>query len=172
MNKVKQPTPSTQDPRALYEDIELGVYQSTNVKELEQAYKSFLTLSDFDQKNVVMFAGPARIVALALRGYELPDAPMRQQSSSFVLGLNQLFESTSSIVTAEQFWLMIAQQREILLERIEADLEALQRSSLSEEATKQQVTTLGTLHKLIRKKSVQATASIFATELVPASSLS
>lgn len=165
MNKGKRQTPSDQDPRTLYEDIELGVYQSTNVNELDAAYRSFLDLSTNLQQQVADEAGPARVVSLALRGYELPDAQTRYRSSEFIIQLSRMFDVASDPLKSEQFWLMLAAQQGILLERIEADLDALQRSSLDQAETKRRRTTLGKVHKLLRRKADEVVRSLFATPL-------
>lgn len=163
MNQFNGQTPSTQDLRTLYEEIELGVYQSTNVKELDLAYQTFLKLKAADQQSITDFAGPARVVSLALRGYELPDAQTRNRSSEFVLELSQLFDTGSNAKSAEQFWLMLAQQQGVLLQRIEDDLDALQESNFDQFETQKRVKTLGKFHKLLRSKADAVVKELFET---------
>ncbi len=170
MSRQNRKTPSRQDPQTMFEDLELGVFQSTNVNELDEAYRTFSSLSPRQQEQLIEYAGAARVVALALRGYELPDARTRSRSSQFVLQLGQILDRGSDPVASEQFWLMLAQQQEILLAQIEADLEALQRSSLTGEETKRRTDSLGQLHNLLRRKADEVVRTVFATDITAAAS--
>lgn len=146
-----------------YEEIELAVYQSTNVNELETAYQMFRTSDRSMKLSMISAAGPARVLSFALRGYELPDAETRAASSQFVVELSALLDSASVShqPLKEQLWLMLAQQQEILLSSIEADLEALYRSARESEQMQKQRAMLGNLHVMIRRKSQKAVTQLF-----------
>lgn len=166
---AKGPTRKTTAVRApeLYEVFETAVIQSTDVNELKNAYRMYASLTPQDRIALLAYAGPARSVSLALRGYELPSFQARLTSSEFLLSLlNDLSERSVPRSLREQIWLVLAQQRTVLLGTLEEDLEALQYSALEPKATEAWHQTLTRLYHRIRTRSQRAIRHLFTTPLV------
>ncbi len=150
-----------------FEKREAQIYQSTNVKELRSAYREFLRplRSQGNLVDMLALAGPAQLVSLTLRGYEMPDARTRYESGQVLLALDEVLNSINVRESiTEQYWLMMAQQREVLLDQIEADIEALVDSAMPEEETKKREQVLYKLHKLVYQRTEQAIRKLVGVE--------
>lgn len=154
---------SARKARDVYEQSELAIYQAQTPREIREAYAQLIEGSSHDISNVrAMYKdiSPAALVTLALRGYELPNAATRLESNRFLLALTkQLDEVTMNEQLNEQFWLMLAQQQEVLLTHIEDDLQAL---LTSEAETGETQRVLTALHALIRNRSASVVTELFA----------
>jgi len=61
----------------------------------------------------------------------------------------------------EQYWLILAQQRDVLLERVEEDIAALNESELSSEQTDELTDVLCVFHTMIRTSTDEAVMNLF-----------
>ncbi|MBI4032322.1 hypothetical protein HY374_01310 [Candidatus Berkelbacteria bacterium] len=154
--------------RDAYEQRELAIYQAQTAAEFRAAYDA-LTGQDgthtYNVRGMYEQAGPAALVTLALRGYELPDAATRLESNRVLLTLAthlEVLEIHERLT--EQFWLMLAQQQDVLLEHIEDDLEALVNGASEGGETEQILTAL---HTLIRARSAKVVDALFAGQPQP-----
>lgn len=141
-----------------FELIETAIYQSIHVRDLNDAYRKLTDRRASDARLTALYeyAGPAKLVTLVLRGYESPDLAMRQASNDVVLALASHFDRLSlSRSLTEDFWLMLGQQQDVLLELIERDLEAYAQSEMTEAQAAKERMKLGNLHKLLRSKPEQ-----------------
>lgn len=163
MTDHKQQDNPERDLRSIADELEVAVYQSTNVNEIREAFQIFHAQSQLHQQRMIELVSPATLVALALRGYELPDAQMRAASNDFLARLLDLLTLPQQATYAEEVLIILAGHRAILLEQIEQDIEALERSALTESETLRRQRSLTTLHKQLR-----VTADSFVNALFPA----
>lgn len=149
-----------------YEQRELAVYQASTPEELHAAYSALAGQDVSHSVNVrTMYeqSSPATLITALLRGYELPQAGMRLASNVALLRTAQDFERLKvHDRLSEQFWLMLAQQRDVLLSHIEEDLEAM--LARSDEMGDEE-RTLMSLHMVIRNKTGQAVEALFGADV-------
>ena len=149
---------------ARYEQFENDLSNADSVEELQATLESLtepaITLED--RINLYKYAGPARVVAQTLRGYEIPDVAARHVSNNALLSVDAaLRESSDAEALLEQIWLILAAQQDILLERIEADLEALHNADQLNESALEQQKTLAKTHLMLRTRSKDVVAKLF-----------
>lgn len=155
-----------QSPVDRFDALDTEVSSSTSVGELESAYKSFQELNPTAQRDILVVAGPARTVELALRGYEMPVFEARIASSVFLANVIQIVDQRETPqALREQIWLILAQQRTVLLERLEADIDALETSRLPKPTQMEWRAALDLAYSLIRTKSEQAITRLFRAPL-------
>lgn len=153
-----------QNPAVLFDSFETSVIHSTDVIQLDTAYDHFRALPESAQIEVLLEAGPARAVSLALRGYELPDLPARIASAKFLANVLDLVgRKEVPKPLQEQINLILAQQRSVLLEAIEQDLESLQSTALPRRTAGEWNGALTELYTHIRSKSHRAIRQLFST---------
>lgn len=164
MDQLQRRTDKKTRHRERIEDFELAVFQSTNVNELDKAYRLLTGQGSSELRAVSLDIGPARLVSLALRGYELPNAETRRRSNQFLIEILTVIESAKDPANrayVEEMWLLLAGQRSILLETIECDLDALSDSALSKRDTNTRQSELLRLHRAIRTRSEALIQSLF-----------
>jgi hypothetical protein len=146
-----------------YELNESQLLQAETVDQLSSALEAFTDnhLGIHNLMQMYQLAGPARVVSLALRGYELPDAVARYHSSNALLAIDAVLQQVDRRgELAEQVWLILAAQQDILLQQLENDLEALYEADDSA-VVKDQRDVLGRVHSLLRKRSNIAIEHMF-----------
>lgn len=158
---------SERTARETYEQRELAIYQAQTATELRAAYAGLTGQGGTHILNVrkmYELAGPAALVTLVLRGYELPDAATRLESNRALLTLATHLEAmTPRERLTEQFWLMLAQQQDVLLSHIENDLEALMNGGPRAGETEQ---VLMRLHTLLRSRTAQVIDELLASAVI------
>mgnify|MGYP001574400629 CR=1 FL=1 len=125
-NKGQQDS-TTHATQTVLENLEIAVSQSANERELSEAL-GLLQLDSWSSKSsleLYQLAGPAKLIGLVLAGFEMPSVATRHVSAIHLSKLIQLLQARRSEPLSEQVALILAQQREVLLETIEQDLEAL-----------------------------------------------
>lgn len=155
MNDRKRGTWSEREVADNYEQCETQLLQAQSIDQLTEALTSF-TNSGFGIQNLVSMyelAGPARVVSLILRGYELPQAETRYHSTNALLAIDcVLRQADQKGELSEQIWLILAAQQDILLQQIENDLEALYEAEDTNEILLQRKV-LGMAHGLLRRRA-------------------
>ncbi|MCA9388703.1 hypothetical protein KC644_02970 [Candidatus Berkelbacteria bacterium] len=150
----------TYKERSKFEEKELQILHSSNDSELNTAYNGLFSLLN-DEAGSLRELAPATLVGLVMKGYEIPDNKTRLESNLAISKLDSLLNGSQE----EQFWLMIAQQREVILEKIEQDLEALVESKMSKVKTEKAKKLLGQTHKLIRERTDEVVDGLFSLEV-------
>lgn len=138
------------------EQIESGVLGAHDARSLKAALRPLTDMSHGRSNTALLYShlGPARLVMLALAGYESPHARVRVVSALSLLSLTDALDAIRSPQLTEQVWLILAAQQDVLLQRIEDDLEALQ--SLDDERAAETRRQLGAVHKMLRTRSAAA----------------
>jgi hypothetical protein len=147
-----------------YEQCETQLLQAQVADQLTEALTLFTDSSVGPQNLVSMYelAGPARVVSLILRGYELPQAKTRYRSAKALLDIDVVLQqSDRKGELSEQIWLILAAQQDVLLQQIENDLEVLY-CELDNDQTKEQREVFGRAHALIRKRAGVAVDQLLA----------
>lgn len=162
------PVPLTDEQvQAAFEEVEVLVLQSTNVRELDQAYQSLLNPERVGTRNarkLLETAGPVGTLALLLHGYESSDAAMRLVSARSFKRFTELVPSLAFHESfTEQFWLALAQQQEHILVQLEADIEALHSTTTADHQIAQATHLLLAVHKLIVSGTTGAVRTLLAS---------
>lgn len=138
------------------EQKELDILHSLNARDLGLAYKKFASFLAKDSEARESLS-PASLVSLTLKGYEIPDAETRLESNQIIGKIDNLIDGSQR----EQYWLMIAQQREVILSKVEDDIEALAESRMAKSKTERAKTVLADIHKIIRKRTDEVVDGLF-----------
>ncbi len=138
------------------EGIEAAIRQAGDAAALRAALQELSDTSHGREKSQALYEayGPARLVMLTLSGYESPDAQRRAESAGALVSVVAVLDSLDAPHLAEQVWLILAAQQDVLLQRIEDDLEALQTGEPSRRLDRAK-RELAAAHKLIRTRANQ-----------------
>lgn len=164
MNDRKRGTWTEQEVADNYERCETQLLQAQVDDQLADALTLFTDRSVGSQNLVGMYelAGPARVVSLILRGYELPQVETRYRSARALLDIDIVLQhSDRKGELSEQIWLILAAQQDILLQQIENDLEVLY-CELDNDQIKEQREVLGKTHALLRMRAGVAVDQLLA----------
>ncbi|MBI2590006.1 hypothetical protein HYW32_03260 [Candidatus Berkelbacteria bacterium] len=156
------------DFQRLFDEIELQILYAETPIQLSSALAKITKNNRLIQRNLHRLydiASPARILGLVLRGYEIPDALTRLESNRSLLDLNRTLETLSRTALKEQIWLMLAQQREVLLAQIEQDLETLVLRSSDQRAIASRKQILLATYELIQENTKIAVEKVFGRAL-------
>lgn len=145
-----------------YELLETQVLQAQTSEQLDAALAGFVDQSSApeDMLAVLQYAGPARVVSLVLRGYELPESETRYVSTKALLQLDTVLQRADRKGDlSEQIWLILAAQQDVLLQQLENDLEALYEATDTLNLRRQRKI-VGDVHALLRTRSSDAVSQM------------